>query len=113
MNQNEFFDQLANLQKALQEIAENKGLTMEGFAILPPQMEGGPVYAQAVFTVDFDELAKPAAQKEVDKEFERMMLGMTVTSHEEKVEDIREKGLELLRGIEGIGLSDDEPDADK
>lgn len=114
---NDPLEQLAVLRQKVTELAESAGLHVEAFVVAPSE-PGGPHLVQAVFSIDAEraflnseEIAQIQQQEDIDKQFEELMRQERIETFNEKVDDIRTSGLDLLRGLtgkakDGIGLDD-------
>lgn len=117
MNSNDPLEQLAVLRQKVTEIAEEVGLHVEAFVLSPAEV-GGPHLVQAIFSINperafmnNEEIAEKRQQEDIDKQFEELMRQQRIESFNDKLDDIKNSGLDLLKGLtgkatDGIGLDD-------
>lgn len=117
------------LGKHLQRVAEEAGLELHTFAVLP-NFEDGPSVIQAMFVFDETATAKAAAaasvpehekvdspdQADFDKQFEEMMRGQKKNEEQDKMDDAAAAALrmaqDLMKGTMGGDTPPEEPEAE-
>lgn len=105
MGDNNPLDQLGVLMTRLGEIAQELGLDLQGFAVIPNPEPGGPHMCQAILAVDPERVFKTpeeiAEKAKMDDEFKKIALRDRADSVKEKIEESRRKAIESFEDMTG------------